>query len=93
MQQAAQELGFNQQDARRLVLDTFIGATKLAENSTEEVGLLRARVTSKNGTTERAIASMEGSQVQQHIIKAVYAAAARSAEMGAELGAKQEGGK
>jgi len=89
MQQAAQELGFNQQDARRLVLDTFIGATKLAENSTEDVSLLRARVTSKNGTTERAILSMEGNQVRQHIIKAVQAAAARSAEMGIELGAQQ----
>ncbi len=89
MQQAALELGFNQQDARRLVLDTFIGATKLAENSTEEVSVLRARVTSKNGTTERAILSMQDNQVQQHIIKAVQAAAARSAEMGTELGAQQ----
>lgn len=88
MQQAALELGFNQQDARRLVLDTFIGATKLAEAGTEDVSVLRARVTSKNGTTERAILSMQSNQVQQHIIKAVHAAAIRSEEMGAELGAK-----
>jgi len=87
MQQAALELGFNQQDARRLVLDTFRGASKLAEESTDDASLLRARVTSKNGTTERAILSMENNQVKQHIIKAIYAAAARSAEMGAELGA------
>jgi pyrroline-5-carboxylate reductase len=86
MQKAALELGFNQQDARRLVLDTFMGATKLAESSTEDASLLRARVTSKNGTTERAILSMEANQVQADIIKAVHAAAARSAEMGAELG-------
>ena len=89
MQQAARELGFNQQDARRLVLDTFMGASKLAEEGKEDVSVLRSRVTSKNGTTERAILSMEASQVQQHIIKAVHAAAARSAEMGEELGAKQ----
>lgn len=89
MQQAAQELGFNQQDARRLVLDTFIGASKLAEADNDDVSLLRARVTSKNGTTERAIFSMESNQVKQHIISAVNAAAARSEEMGAEFGAKQ----
>lgn len=89
MQQAALELGFNQQDARRLVLDTFMGATKLAEAGNEEVSELRARVTSKNGTTERALLSMESNHVLQHIASAVHAAALRSEEMGAELGAKR----
>lgn len=86
MQQAAIELGLNQLDARRLVLDTFLGATKLAESDTDEVSVLRAKVTSKNGTTERAILSMESKKVQQHIINAVHAAAIRSEEMGTELG-------
>ena len=89
MQLAARELGFNQQDARRLVLDTFTGATKLAEAGNEEVSELRARVTSKNGTTERALLSMESNHVLQHIVSAVHAAALRSEEMGAEMGAKQ----
>jgi len=88
MQKAALELGFNEQDARRLVLDTFMGATKLAESSTEDVSVLRSRVTSKNGTTERAILRMEENHLQQHIISAVHAAAVRSEEMGAEFGAK-----
>ncbi len=88
MQQAAIELGFSRQDARLLVLDTFMGASKLVEAGNEEVNELRARVTSKNGTTERAILSMEADQVKQHIIRAVNAAATRSAEMGAELGAR-----
>jgi len=88
MQQAAQELGFNQHDARLLVLDTFMGASKLAESSNEDVSALRARVTSKNGTTESALLSMESNQVKQHIVGAVHAAAIRSQEMGAELGAK-----
>jgi pyrroline-5-carboxylate reductase len=88
MQKAALELGFNQHDARRLVLDTFMGATKLAESSNEDASILRARVTSKNGTTERAILSMEANHIQRHLIQAVHAAAARSAEMGMELGTK-----
>ena len=93
MQQAAQELGFNQRDARQLVLDTFMGASKLAEEGKEDVSILRSRVTSKNGTTERAIQNMEASQVKQHIINAVHAAATRSAELGDELGKKQAGAK
>jgi pyrroline-5-carboxylate reductase len=86
MQQAAIELGFNLLDARRLVMDTFVGATKLAESSSEDASVLRSRVTSKNGTTERALLNMESSQVKQHIIDAVHAAANRSREMGDELG-------
>ena len=88
MQQAAQELGFNAQDARKLVLETFNGAARLADSSSDDAGILRARVTSKNGTTEKALLHMEDNQVKQHIIKAVHAAANRSREMGAELGDK-----
>jgi pyrroline-5-carboxylate reductase len=86
LQQAAQELGFDAQDARRLALDTFLGAAKLADASEDEVSVLRARVTSKNGTTERALLSMEANHVKQHIITAAKAAAARAREMGDELG-------
>jgi pyrroline-5-carboxylate reductase len=86
MQQAAQELGFNAQDARRLVLDTFMGATKLAESSSDDAGVLRSRVTSKNGTTEKALVNMESNKVKQHIVDAVHAAANRSRELGKELG-------
>lgn len=87
MQQAAIELGLNPQDARRLVLDTFLGAAKLADSDTEDASVLRARVTSKNGTTERAILSMESNHIKQDIISAVHAAAIRSEEMGTELSA------
>jgi pyrroline-5-carboxylate reductase len=86
MQQAARELGFNDADAKRLVIDTFLGATKLANASTEEVSVLRTRVTSKNGTTEKALLSMEADEVKRSIVAAVHAAAKRSKEMGDELG-------
>ena len=84
--QAACELGLAEAVASELVFETFLGAAKLAQASPDEVGVLRARVTSKNGTTERAVLSMEEAQVKQSIIKAVHAAAARSKEMGDELG-------
>jgi pyrroline-5-carboxylate reductase len=86
MQQAAREMGFTDDDAKRLVIDTFLGAAKLADSSPDEIGTLRARVTSKNGTTERALLSMETDAVKSHIIIAMHAAAARAQEMGDELG-------
>ena len=86
MQQAARELGFEDQDARRLSINTFLGAAKLADASEDDVSVLRARVTSKNGTTERALLSMDANNVKQHIITAAKAAAVRSKELGDELG-------
>lgn len=86
MQQAAQELGLDELQARQLVLDTFIGAAKLADSSRQDVATLRANVTSKNGTTERALLSLESNNVRAHIVAAAHAAAARSRELGDELG-------
>ncbi len=88
LQQAARELGFNAEEARRLSLATFLGASKLAACSDKDVGVLRARVTSKNGTTERALLSMAANRVAEHIAQAAHTAAARAKEMGDELGAQ-----
>jgi pyrroline-5-carboxylate reductase len=91
LQQAAQKLGFNAKDARRLSLATFLGGCKLAASSDEDVSVLRARVTSKNGTTERALLSLSANHVAEHIDQAAQAAAARSREMGDELGSESGG--
>jgi pyrroline-5-carboxylate reductase len=86
LQQAAIAQGFNAKEARQLSLATFLGASKLAACSTDDVGTLRTKVTSKNGTTERALMSLAENNVAQHIAQAAQAAAARSREMGDELG-------
>jgi len=86
MQQGAYELGLDEAQARQLVLDTFLGASKLAESSQEDVAVLRSRVTSKKGTTESALNCMEANQVKMDIVAAIHAAAVRSKEMGDELG-------
>lgn len=86
LQQAAREQGFTAQEARQLSLATFLGASKLAAGSEDDVGVLRAKVTSKNGTTERALLSLADHQVARHIIAAARAAADRSREMADELG-------
>jgi len=86
MQQAGLELGLNQDQAKILSLQTFIGASKLAEQSYESPATLRSQVTSKGGTTEQAILTMESATVKSSIIKAAKAAAARSEELGDILG-------
>lgn len=86
LQQAALELGLDAGDAHRLSLATFLGASKLAAYSEEDISVLRGRVTSKNGTTERALLSMDAHHVAKHIAQAAHAAAARAKEMGDELG-------
>jgi pyrroline-5-carboxylate reductase len=86
MQQAALELGLSPQQARDLSLQTFIGASQLALQSSEAPALLRERVTSKGGTTERALLSMENAGVKQAIMQALHAASERSRELGDLLG-------
>jgi len=86
LEQAAIELGLPAADARRLSLETFLGAARLAGDNPDAPAVLRARVTSKGGTTERAIASMESSHVKSRIVEAVRSAAERSRELGDELG-------
>ena len=86
LQRAALELGFSDADARMLAVETFGGAVKLARESSDSVAMLRERVTSKGGTTERAIAELEGARVREAIVRAVLAAAVRSRELGDVLG-------
>jgi pyrroline-5-carboxylate reductase len=78
-------MGIERSCRAQLTLETFLGAAKLAESSPEDVALLRARVTSKGGTTEQAIMSMQAAGVQAAIVEAVHAAARRSKELGDAL--------
>ena len=86
LEEAAHRLGFAQADARRLAYATFSGAIALAQASDLEPAVLRAQVTSKGGTTERALAMMEGDGVKARIVAAVEAAAARARELGDAFG-------
>lgn len=82
---AAQELGFSKADARTLAYATFAGSIKLAQGSELEPAILRAQVTSKGGTTERAMAVLEADAVKARFVAAVKAAAARAKELGDAL--------
>ena len=86
LEQAARELGLSPEIARQSALATFAGAIKLAAAGDADPATLRARVTSKGGTTERAIGVLDDAAVRTAFIRAVRAAAERAAEMGDTLG-------
>ena len=86
LEAAALAKGLAPATARQLALQTFFGAAKLALESGEDPALLRQRVTSKGGTTERGVAALETAQIKLAFEQAVDAASRRSAELGDELG-------
>lgn len=87
LERAARELGLAPADARRFAYATFDGAVALAKGSSETPATLRANVTSKGGTTARALDVLNAAHVDLHFIAAVKAAAARAAELGDEISA------
>ncbi len=87
MTRAGVEMGLSAQQAHRLAVGTFAGASELGRTSDEPVEVLRQRVTSKGGTTHAAITSMEQDRMQALFIKALHAACRRAAELGDEFGA------
>jgi pyrroline-5-carboxylate reductase len=92
LESAARSEGFDEAAARALALQTFSGAVKLASESPESAATLRARVTSKGGTTERAIAELDRRNVKEAIAAAVRAAADRSRELGDAFGRDEPAG-
>ena len=86
LETAARRLGLADGAARSLALWTFVGATKLAIERGEEPAALRAQVTSRGGTTERALQVLEAAGVKELFIDAVRAACERSRELGDALG-------
>ena len=83
---AGAELGMDEATARELVVQTALGAARMAGGSELDLAELRRRVTSPGGTTEAAIKSMESTGFPTTIQSAVNAAASRSRELAAELG-------
>ncbi|MEM7020876.1 MAG: pyrroline-5-carboxylate reductase [Pseudomonadota bacterium] len=86
MQKAAEQLGLSANEARQLTLQTALGAAKMALNSEDDPATLRANVTSKGGTTERALEVMQAGGIEQLFLDALSAAKDRSVSLAEELG-------
>lgn len=75
------DLGLSADDARLMAVNTILGAGELMAASDEDPAVLRANVTSPNGTTAAAIASMDESGIREAVIAAMTAARDRSVEL------------
>ena len=86
MTEAGVEMGLTPDQAQRLAIGTFTGASALAHSATEPPSVLRERVTSKGGTTYAALSALEASDVKGQFKTAIRAAQKRAAELGEEFG-------
>ena len=86
MIEAGVAMGLNREQAHKLAVGTFVGASALAKTSSEPPEILRARVTSKGGTTYAALSSMEQDNVKTLFVRAMHAARQRARELGEEFG-------
>ncbi len=81
MEDAALQLGFTAEDARRLVRQTLIGATAMLAETSDAPGDLRATVTSKGGTTAAACETLDTLDTKGAFVKAITAARDRGREL------------
>lgn len=82
MQKAAIDMGLNATNARMLVEQAMLGSATLMQNNPAlELSELRAQVTSKGGTTAKAVESLQQDELPAIFAKAMQAAVKRADEM------------
>jgi pyrroline-5-carboxylate reductase len=81
MERAGLSMGLDKDISRQLAYETVFGAGKMLKELGEDAGVLRARVTSKGGTTEKAIESLEKSGFKDLFEKAIRLAEIRAKEL------------
>jgi pyrroline-5-carboxylate reductase len=81
----AERAGIGSAEALKLATHTVLGSAKLAAQSGEPPATLRAKVTSKGGTTEAALKTFEQEQLAERFARALAAATRRGHELGDEL--------
>ncbi|GAB2710433.1 pyrroline-5-carboxylate reductase [Halomonas garicola] len=85
MEDAGVRLGLPADTARRLAIQTALGAATMAGQSEHDPATLKQNVMSPGGTTERAIATLEDANLRQAMDDAMQACAERARQMAAEL--------
>ncbi len=80
--EAAEAIGLAPRDAGLLVSQTLLGAADLLSQSGEAPAELRQQVTSKGGTTARALEVLEAGGLRELVRQAVAAAYRRAKELG-----------
>jgi len=86
MQATGEAMGLDAEAARRLTLQTALGAARIANENDEPPAVLRERVTSPGGTTERALVTMREGGIDKVVADGIRGARQRSIELGEALG-------
>ncbi|MCC5884057.1 MAG: pyrroline-5-carboxylate reductase [Halomonas sp.] len=86
MEEAGTKLGLPAETARRLAIQTALGAASMAQQSELTPDRLKRNVMSPGGTTERAVEHMEQAGLRGILTDAMDACVARAREMSEELG-------
>lgn len=81
MVDAAVAQGMDKQCATDLAIQSALGAAKLAQTSDDDIVELRKKVTSPNGTTERAIQTLEEQNIRHTVASAMSACVQRAKEL------------
>jgi pyrroline-5-carboxylate reductase len=82
MQNKAIEMGFDEQQARLLVLQSALGSAEMVkQNPNISLATLRQNVTSKGGTTEQAVKTFIENGLTETVAKAMQAASDKGAAM------------
>lgn len=81
MEQAAIALGLSPEVSRQLVVQTALGAARMAHTSEDGPATLRKRVTSPGGTTEAAVESLLAAGLVGDFDRAIAAAHRRALEL------------
>ena len=86
MEQAGIALGLEAHAARRLAIATLHGAGLLAHDGDGDLARLRQEVTSKGGTTEAALRTLDAAGLSEIVSRAIEAATRRSRELAEQFG-------
>ncbi len=86
MERIGVELGLSPETARSLVLQTALGAARMANETADPPETLRRKVTSPGGTTEAALKRLSAGDFEAALRQALEAARDRAVALGEELG-------
>ncbi|MDJ0654555.1 MAG: pyrroline-5-carboxylate reductase [Xanthomonadales bacterium] len=85
LEEAAVAHGLSPDQARKLTHQTALGAARMLTETTRSPAELRAEVTSKGGTTERALSILEQGRFHKNFKDAVSGAVLRGRELNSEM--------
>ena len=82
MVEAGVAVGLAPETAKKLTIQTFLGAAYLARDSEDSLGTLREKVTSPGGTTAAGLAVFDERGLKDILVKAIDSACKRGEELG-----------